>query len=81
MSDDKEKQKPPTYIEALEILRPREVEILKRVKAGDTSKEIAEKLSISKRTVHSHRYNICSKLNLKGKNALLKWVLWATKDE
>ena len=47
-----------------ETLTNREVEILKLVAEGLTSKEIAELLSISIRTVEHHRANLLKKLNL-----------------
>jgi two-component system response regulator DegU len=40
-----------------------------------TTREIAEKLFISPKTVENHRSNICKKLRLSGKNALLRYVL------
>ncbi|MEW6061496.1 MAG: LuxR C-terminal-related transcriptional regulator, partial [Bacteroidota bacterium] len=40
-----------------------------------SSKEIADTLFISLRTVETHRNNICQKLNLRGVNALLKFAL------
>ncbi|MDC7995101.1 response regulator [Altibacter sp. HG106] len=53
-----------------------ETNILKLIAQGRTSKEIAEMLFVSQKTVDSHRYNISKKLNLPGeKNSLLKWVL------
>ncbi|NBC65452.1 MAG: hypothetical protein GVY07_07350 [Bacteroidetes bacterium] len=61
-----------TYREALEILLPREVEVLKLVGKGLSNKAIAEELHLSIRTIHAHRRNICSKLNLKGRNGLVK---------
>ncbi len=39
------------------------------------NKEIAEKMFISVRTVEHHRSNICAKLGLSGKNALLTFAL------
>ena len=39
-----------------------------------TSKEIADSLSISFRTVDTHRNNICAKLGLEGKHSLLKFA-------
>ena len=39
------------------------------------NKEIAAKMFISIRTVEHHRSNICAKLNLTGKNALLSFAL------
>ena len=40
-----------------------------------TSKQIADKLKLSFRTVQNHRANICSKLNLNGVNSLLIFAL------
>ena len=47
------------------ILSQRELEVLKFVGEGFTSKEIAEFLSISINTVSRHRQNILEKLNVK----------------
>ncbi len=52
-----------------------EINVLKLIAQEKTSKQIAEMLFVSTKTVDSHRYNICKKLNLKPeKNSLLKWV-------
>ena len=48
--------------------------ILKLISDDHTSKEIAELLGISVRTVENHRLNICSKLNIHGSHALLKFA-------
>ena len=45
-----------------ELLSAREREVLLRIEAGDTSKEIARNLSISVHTVSRHRQNILEKL-------------------
>jgi DNA-binding NarL/FixJ family response regulator len=55
-------------------LSEREVDILKEIKEGLSSKEIAEKLFLSVRTVEVHRSNILKKLNLKNTASLLKFV-------
>ncbi|MDH6253500.1 DNA-binding CsgD family transcriptional regulator [Chryseobacterium sp. H1D6B] len=47
------------------ILSQRELEVLKFVGEGYTSKEIADALSISTNTVSRHRQNILEKLNVK----------------
>jgi len=57
------------------MLSPREVEVLKLVGKGLKSKEIADELYLSVRTIHSHRRKICSKLNIKGRHGLVKWLL------
>ena len=49
----------------LNSLSQREIEIISYIKKGDSSKEIADSLSISVKTVEVHRYNILKKLNLK----------------
>lgn len=48
-------------------LTPREKEICGMIKAGLTSKEIAELLSLSVQTIHRHRRNIRHRLRLTGK--------------
>jgi DNA-binding NarL/FixJ family response regulator len=42
----------------------REVEILRKIAEGFTSKEIGEQLFISEYTIHAHRRNICRKLEI-----------------
>ena len=49
--------------------------ILKLVAENKKTKEIAEELFISYRTVETHRSNICRKLDLQGTNSLLKFAL------
>jgi len=57
------------------IFTKSEKNVLKLIAKGKTSNEIAELLFISPKTVDSHRYNICKKLNLEPKkNSLLKWA-------
>jgi DNA-binding NarL/FixJ family response regulator len=58
-----------------ETLTNREVEVLKLVAEGLTSKEIAEILSISIRTVEHHRANLLKKLNLKNTADLIKHAI------
>ena len=52
-----------------------ELKVVELISEDQTSKEIAKTLHISLKTVENHRSNICKKLNLKGKNALLRYVL------
>jgi DNA-binding NarL/FixJ family response regulator len=49
--------------------------VLSLIAENKTSKEIAEELFISYKTVENHRSNICAKLNLHGSNALLKFAI------
>ena len=59
----------------LEDLTPSEHRILKLITEDKTSREIAEELCISHRTVETHRTNICRKLELHGTLALVKFAL------
>jgi len=58
-----------------ETLTNREIEVLKLVAEGLTSKEIADILSISIRTVEHHRANLLKKLNLKNTADLIKHAI------
>jgi two-component system invasion response regulator UvrY len=55
-------------------LSHREIEIIKLIKKGLSSKEIADNLCISFKTVEVHRYNILKKLNLKNTAALVNYI-------
>jgi len=52
-----------------------ERKILKMIAEQKSSKEIADELYISHRTVEKHRENISSKLNIHGSNAILKFAI------
>jgi DNA-binding NarL/FixJ family response regulator len=58
----------------LETLTPSERRILKLIGEDYTSKEIANSLNLSIRTIDNHRQNICRKLNLHGTHSLLKFA-------
>ncbi|MBX9784190.1 MAG: response regulator transcription factor [Chitinophagaceae bacterium] len=55
-------------------LSGRELEIIKQIKNGLSSKEIATELNISLKTVEVHRHNILKKLNLKNSAALVNYI-------
>jgi DNA-binding NarL/FixJ family response regulator len=59
----------------LKNLTTSELRVLTLVAEAKTNKEIAELMFISVRTVEHHRSNICTKLGLTGKNALLTFAL------
>lgn len=59
------------------LLSPREEEVLSLVINEFTSKEIAEKLFISKQTVDTHRLNIMSKTGSKSLVGLIKFAVKA----
>jgi len=52
-----------------------EMRVLKAIAFGKTTRDIAAELFLSDRTIESHRRNICDKLGLVGKNALLQYVM------
>lgn len=60
---------------ALETLTPTERKVLRLIGEYKTSKEIGRELFIHPRTVDNHRTNICTKLNIHGSHALLKFAL------
>ena len=59
----------------LSLLTAAERRVLNHVADGLTSKQIADELGISARTVEHHRAHISNKLDLKGGNALLQFAL------
>ncbi len=59
----------------LDILTPREQEVCTLLAYGHTNGEIAQKLFISERTVETHRTNILTKLNLKGRAELVRFAI------
>jgi len=70
---DKEKFKKYVTKEYADFFSKRELEIIKLVKTGLKSTEIAEKLHISKHTVDTHRRKILSKSNCKNTVDLLNF--------
>ncbi|MBI3759935.1 MAG: response regulator transcription factor [Deltaproteobacteria bacterium] len=64
----------------LNDLTPTERRVLQMLADYQTSREIANALGISHRTVQTHRANICQKLDLQGNHALMKFAL-AHKEE
>ncbi len=65
-----------TELRKLSILTPSELTILKMVAQQFSTTSIAEKLSVSPRTIEKHRSNIIIKLEIKtGTNALTNWAI------
>jgi DNA-binding NarL/FixJ family response regulator len=65
----------PAAAPPLDRLTPAERTILGYVAENKTSREIAQELSVSVRTVENHRTHICHKLGIKGHNALLQFAI------
>src|SRR5215216_145693 len=59
----------------IHLLTEAEGRILKLIAEYKTSKEIADELFISMRTVDRHRANITNKLDLKGADAFMQFAL------
>jgi len=59
----------------LQALSPREREILNLILESQTNNDIADRLSISPRTVHSHRANLMRKLGVENKTELLNFAM------
>lgn len=65
----------PSTSEDNNPLTPREAEILQWIAEGYTSPQIAQRLSISHRTVDTHRTRIMQKLNIHNIAGLVKYAL------
>jgi two-component system response regulator NreC len=59
----------------VEPLTPREIEVLRLIAQGYTNRQIAVALSISVRTVESHRANLMAKLNLSSRVELVRYAM------
>ena len=62
-------------LDPYETLTPREREVLHLAAEGHTNAEIAERLSISPRTVETHRANMMRKLGLRTSTDLIRYAM------
>ena len=60
---------------SLDGLTDREQEVLRLIADGLTNQEIADRLTISAKTVERHRANIMGKLNLHSRTELVKYAI------
>jgi len=70
--------------DAVELLHPRELEVLRLAARGMGNKEIARELVISERTVHSHLINIFRKLKVGSRTEAVLHALkegWLTLED
>ena len=65
---------PQSNQEILSQLTKTQIKILFELSKNKTSKQIADTLGMNYRTVQVHRQNICTRLRLKGPNALLHFA-------
>ena len=70
-----EEVQPDKPAETAGDLTPREITVLRQLAEGHNNKEIARELSISVRTVETHRQNIKSKLNIHTAAGLVRYAL------
>jgi DNA-binding NarL/FixJ family response regulator len=61
--------------EQFDVLTPRELEVLKLIAEANTSKEIADALFISIKTVDRHRQNILDKLGMRDRVELTRYAI------
>jgi DNA-binding NarL/FixJ family response regulator len=61
--------------ERFDVLTPRELEVLKLIAEAHTSKQIAEELFISVKTVERHRQNILDKLGMRDRVELTRYAI------
>jgi len=61
--------------EALNILTPREREVLQFIARGYNNRQIAERLQISVKTVETHRGNMMNKLDVHDRAGLVKFAM------
>jgi two-component system response regulator NreC len=65
---------PGSQEELVEALTPREAEVLRLIAQGYTNRQMADHLSISVRTVESHRANLMGKLGLRSRVELVRYA-------
>jgi DNA-binding NarL/FixJ family response regulator len=68
------KDAPPEYGLA-EALTPREIEVLKLIADGHSTKGIAERLGVRFKTAACHRSRILAKVGVHESVSLLRWAL------
>jgi DNA-binding NarL/FixJ family response regulator len=68
-------RKQPSELAGLDELTPTERRVLRLLAELKTTKEIASELGVSPRTIDNHRAHICSKLDLQGTHALVKFAI------
>jgi DNA-binding NarL/FixJ family response regulator len=59
----------------VEPLTPRELDVLRLLAAAASTREIAERLDISPRTVETHLANVYGKLGVRGRTEAMLWAI------
>jgi DNA-binding CsgD family transcriptional regulator len=73
--EDERVEKVVTNIKLTHMITPKEKEILQLIASGLSSKQIAERLSISFYTVQTHRKNMLAKMRVKNTPELIVKML------
>jgi DNA-binding NarL/FixJ family response regulator len=60
-------------------LTPTELKVVELVAQGMSNKDIAEKLSVSQRTIESHVSNMLNKTGLSNRTELARWAIESRK--
>jgi DNA-binding NarL/FixJ family response regulator len=61
-------------VPSINSLTEREIQIINHIREGLSSKEIANRLEISLKTVEVHRHNVLKKLKLKNSASLVNFI-------
>ena len=64
----------PVVDEELDLLSPREREVMRLIARGYTYKETAQELFLSVKTIETHVSNVLRKLQLSNRNELARWA-------
>ena len=62
-------------VEPTDTLTPRELDVVKLIAEAFTNRQIAEILSVSEKTVESHRANVLSKLGMRDRVELVRYAI------
>jgi len=66
---------PPAETQPLEVLTPRQREVLQLIAEGFSNKQIAQKLSVGVKTVESHRTELMERLDIHGIAGLVRYAI------
>jgi len=56
-------------------LTPRELEVVKLIAEANTNRQIADALTLSEKTVESHRANVLAKLGMRDRVELVRYAI------
>jgi DNA-binding CsgD family transcriptional regulator len=68
-------------LDPVETLTDRELEVFRLIGAGKTTREIAQQLCLSTKTVESHRVQLKTKLNVKSVTELVRRAVQFEREE